>query len=152
MINVISSKIVRDKLNFMFYCVTISLCSLYNHQSNKEQINCSRTFITRTVKAEKWKCTFYFLHISDIRKSKVCLKYNAEYPQTNVPLAFYLFIYFTKSQILRQAYIYKLFLILSDTLIWIHRVTNSDATIKLKYPTLQQSTSSTPPFHNHICY
>lgn len=121
MINVISSKIVQDKLNFMFYCSTISLCSLYNHHSNKEQINCSRTFITRTVKAGKWKCTFYFLH-------KVCLKHNSEYPQTNVPFEFYLFIYFTKSQILRQAYIHKLFLILSDTLIWIHRVTNSDAT------------------------
>lgn len=71
MINVISSKIVQDKLNFMFYCATISLCSLYNHQFNKEQINRSRTFITRTAKAEKWKCTFYFLNISDIRKSSL---------------------------------------------------------------------------------
>jgi hypothetical protein len=128
MTNVISSKIDQGKLNFMFYCTTISLCSLYNHQSNKEQTNCSRTLITRTVKAEKWNCTFYFLHISDIRKSKVCLKHNSEYPQTNVSLEFYLFIYFTKSQILRQAYIHKLFLILSDALFWIHRVTNSDAT------------------------
>ena len=92
MINVISSKIVQDKLNFTFYFATISLCSLYNHHFNKEQINCSRTFITRTAKAEKWKCTFYFFHISDIRKSKVCLKHNSEYPQTNVPLEFYLFI------------------------------------------------------------
>jgi len=127
MINVISSKIVQDKLNFTFYCTTISLCSLYNHQFNKEQINCSRTFITRTAKAEKWKCTFLFP--SHFWHQKIQSLFKAQFRiSTNKCATWVLFIYFTKSQISRQAYIHKLFLTLSDTLIWIHRVTNSEAT------------------------